>query len=195
MYVTTARDTVAIDSATCAEKWRHTFVSPDDDVSSTNRGVAYANGRLFRGTPTGALIAVDAATGKQLWVDEIGNPAMGEFVSAAPVAWGGLVFTATAGSEWGIRGRVMAFDADTGREVWRFNTIPMGEEFGADTWKNQKSILTGGGGVWSTMTLDVNTGELLVPVGNPAPDMNSEYRPGDNLFTDSICRSTRVRES
>lgn len=186
MYVTTARDTIAIDPTTCAEKWRHVFVSPDDDVFPNNRGVAYLNGRLFRGTATGVLFALDAATGKQLWVDQIGNPAIGEFVSAAPVAWGGLVFTAIAGSDWGVRGRVMAFDADTGREVWRFNTIPSGEEFGAHTWKNEKSILTGGGGVWSTMSLDVGTGELLVPVGNPAPDMNIEYRPGDNLFTDSI---------
>jgi PQQ-dependent dehydrogenase (methanol/ethanol family) len=186
MYATTARDTIAIEPTTCAEKWRHTFASPDDDVFPNNRGVAYANGRLFRGTPTGALFALDATTGKQLWVDQIGNSALGEFVSAAPVAWGGLVFTAIAGGDWGARGRVLAFDAETGREVWRFNTIPSGNEFGADTWKNKKSILTGGGGVWSTMSLDVTTGELLVPVGNPAPDLNAEYRPGDNLFTDSI---------
>jgi PQQ-dependent dehydrogenase (methanol/ethanol family) len=186
MYATTARDTAAIDPTTCAIKWRHTFSSPDEDVFSTNRGVAYANGRVFRGTPTGALFALDATTGKQLWVNQIGNPARGEFVSMAPVAWGGLVFAATAGSDWGIRGRVMAFDASTGAEVWRFNTIPKDKEFGADTWKNKKSILTGGGGVWSTMSLDITTGELLVPVGNPAPDMDVAYRPGDNLFTDSI---------
>jgi alcohol dehydrogenase (cytochrome c) len=186
MYVTTARDTIAIDPTTCAEKWRHTFSSADEDVFPNNRGVAYANGRLFRGTPTGALFSLDAATGKQLWVDQIGNPGLGEFVSAAPVAWGGLVFTAIAGSDWGARGRVMAYEAETGREVWRFNTIPTGDELGADTWKNKKSVLTGGGGVWSTMSLDVVTGELLIPVGNPAPDLNAEYRPGDNLFTDSI---------
>jgi alcohol dehydrogenase (cytochrome c) len=186
MYVTTSRDTIAIDPTTCAEKWRHTFTSTDEDVFPNNRGVAYANGRLFRGSPTGALFSLDVATGKQLWVQQIGNPGLGEFVSAAPVAWGGLVFTAIAGSDWGARGRVMAYEAETGREVWRFNTIPNGSEFGADTWKNKKSVLTGGGGVWSTMSLDVVTGELLVPVGNPAPDLNAEYRPGDNLFTDSI---------
>ncbi|MES0172577.1 PQQ-binding-like beta-propeller repeat protein [Mesorhizobium sp. M0006] len=186
MYVTTARDTVAIDPTTCKEKWRNKFLSADDDVFPNNRGVAYANGRLFRGTTTGAFFAIDAETGKQLWIDQIGNSKIGEFVSAAPVAWGGLVFTAIAGGDWGVRGRIMAFDAETGREVWRFNTIPTGAEFGADTWKNAKSALTGGGGVWTTMTLDVGTGELLVPVGNPAPDMNAEYRPGDNLFTNSI---------
>jgi alcohol dehydrogenase (cytochrome c) len=186
MYVTTARDTIAIDPATCVEKWRHTFNSPDDDVFPNNRGVAYANGRLFRGSATGALFSLDVATGKQLWVEQIGNNALGEFVSAAPVAWGGLVFTAIAGGDWGARGRILAFEAETGREVWRFNTIPTGNEFGADTWKNKKSVLTAGGGVWSTMSLDVVTGELFVPVGNPAPDLNAEYRPGDNLFTDSI---------
>jgi alcohol dehydrogenase (cytochrome c) len=115
MYVTTARDTIAIDPTTCAEKWRHTFKTADEDVFPNNRGVAYANGRLFRGTPTGALFSLDAATGKQLWVEQIGNPGLGEFVSAAPVAWGGLVFVPIAGSDWGARGRVMAYEAETGR--------------------------------------------------------------------------------
>lgn len=186
MYVTTARDTIALDPVTCAERWRHTFVSVDEDVFPNNRGVAYSNGRLFRGTATGSFYALDAATGRILWSNQIGNPEIGEFVSAAPVASSGLVYIAIAGGDWGIRGRVLAFDQETGREVWRFNTIPTGEEFGADTWKNEKSALTGGGGVWSTMSLDVSTGELLVPVGNPAPDLNAEYRPGDNLFTNAI---------
>lgn len=186
MYVTTAHDTVAVDPTTCAEKWRHKFISADEDVFPNNRGVAYENGRLFRGTPTGAFFALDAATGKVLWNNQIGNPALGEFVAVAPVASGGLVYTAIAGSDWGIRGRILAFDSATGREVWRFNTIPTGEELGADTWKNKKSALTGGGGVWTTLTLDASTGELLIPVGNPAPDLDAAYRPGDNLFTDAI---------
>jgi len=186
MYMTTARDTVAIDPATCAERWRHHFASADEDVFPNNRGVAFANGVLFRGSATGAFFAIDAATGKQLWKNQIGNPALGEFVSGAPLAWGGLVFTGIAGSDWGAKGRIIAFDAATGREVWRFNTIPTGNEMGADTWKNKKSALTGGGGWWTAMSLDVATGELFIPIGNPAPDMNAEYRPGDNLFTNSL---------
>jgi alcohol dehydrogenase (cytochrome c) len=91
-----------------------------------------------------------------------------------------------AGSELGVRGRVMAYDAQTGRELWRFNTIPMGDEKGAQSWKRPKTAKTGGGGIWGAMSLDVTTGELFVPVGNPWPDIDKGYRPGENLFTDSI---------
>jgi alcohol dehydrogenase (cytochrome c) len=91
-----------------------------------------------------------------------------------------------AGSELGARGRVMAYDAQTGRELWRFNTIPRGSEKGADTWKIPSTAKTGGGGVWGAMTLDVTSGELFVPVGNPWPDIDKDYRPGTNLFTDSV---------
>jgi alcohol dehydrogenase (cytochrome c) len=80
----------------------------------------------------------------------------------------------------------MAFDAGTGRELWRFNTIPMGKELGAQTWLRPGTAKTGGGGVWGAMTLDVTADELFVPVGNPWPDIDKAYRPGANLFTDSI---------
>jgi alcohol dehydrogenase (cytochrome c) len=97
-----------------------------------------------------------------------------------------VVYMGIAGSELGIRGRVLAYDAVTGKELWRFHTIPMGKEVGADTWKRPGTAKTGGGGVWGAMTLDVTTGELFVPVGNPWPDIDLGYRPGDNLFTNSI---------
>ena len=74
----------------------------------------------------------------------------------------------------------------SGRELWRFNTIPMGKEVGAETWPRPGTAKTGGGGVWGAMTLDVTSGELFVPVGNPWPDIDKAYRPGANLFTDSI---------
>lgn len=197
MYVTTSHDTIAIDAATCAEKWRHKFVSATLDVWPVNRGAAFANGKLFRGLPTGDFLALDAATGKQLWIDQVGIAARGEYISAAPVAWNGLVFTGVAASDFGVRGRVLALDQNTGREVWRFNTIPMDDELGADTWKNPNTALTGGGGIWTTMTLDVSTGELFVPVGNPAPTLAADYRPGDNLFTNSVlsldARTGRLR--
>ena len=110
----------------------------------------------------------------------------GESTSGAPLAWGGVVYMGIAGSDVGIRGRVMAYDAGTGRELWRFYTIPMGKETGAETWKRPETAKTGGGGFWGAMTLDVTTGELFVPVGNPWPDIDHAYRPGDNLFTNSI---------
>lgn len=105
---------------------------------------------------------------------------------AAPIAWNGLVFTGTAGSDWGTKGRIIAFDAATGREVWRFNTVPTGSEPGADSWKSAEWAKHGGGGTWSTFTLDPVTAEIFVPVGNPAPDFSPGDRPGANLYTDSM---------
>ena len=186
IYTDTGLETVAIDATTCAVRWKYTYEPDEDRYSPSNSGLALMDGRIFRGTGDARLIALDASTGKLLWKDVIGNPRLGESASAAPLAWGGVVYMGIAGSELGIRGRVMAYDAQTGRELWRFNTIPMGSEFGADTWKRPQTAKTGGGGVWGAMTLDVTTGELFVPVGNPWPDIDKDYRPGTNLFTDSI---------
>lgn len=186
IYTNTGRETVAMDAATCAVRWKHTYISEDERSSPSNRGLAVMDGRVFRGTGDARLIAFDAATGKVLWKNVIGAPRLGESASAVPVAWQGVVYMGIAGSELGVRGRVMAFDTQTGRELWRFNTIPMGEEKGAETWERPHTAKTGGGGVWGSMSLDVTTGELMVPVGNPWPDIDKAYRPGANLFTDSI---------
>ena len=186
IYTNTARETVAIDGATCKVLWKNTYVPRDMESKPSSRGPAVMNGRLFRGTGDGRLIALDAKTGKLLWSNVIAARRLNEYTSAAPLAWQGVVYMGVAGSDLGIRGRVLAFDAETGRELWRFNTIPMGDDVGAETWKDPSSAKTGGGGVWGAMTLDVTTGELFVPVGNPWPDLVADRRPGDNLFTNSI---------
>jgi PQQ-dependent dehydrogenase (methanol/ethanol family) len=186
IYTDTGTETVAIDATSCQLRWRHTYEPEEARYSPSNRGVAVLDGRVFRGTGDARLLALDAATGKLLWKDVIGTTRLGEAASAAPLAWAGVVYMGIAGSEAGARGRVMAFDAQTGRELWRFNTVPRGDEKGAETWQRPASAKTGGGGVWGAMTLDVTTGELFVPVGNPWPDLDRSYRPGSNLFTDSI---------
>ncbi len=188
LYLTTATDTVALDSASCRIVWRHHHVEEAFELSTlrVNRGLAYANGRLYRGTVDAQLIALDAASGALLWKHQVGDPAAGEFFSAAPQIYQGLVIIGAAGGDWGIRGRVMAYDAVTGREAWRFWTIPRGDEPGADSWKNAGSARFGGGGTWTTYTLDLASGELFVPVGNPAPDLLPDTRPGENLYTNSL---------
>ena len=186
MYLTTTHDTIALDPRTCLVRWRHTYVPEDQEVYPPNRGVAVLAGRVYRGTADGRLLALDAATGALVWKTVLGNPHLGEFVSSAPIAWDGLVFAGIAGSDWGVRGRMMAFDAVTGREVWRFNTIPVANETGADTWSAGSLAWTGGGGLWTSYTFDSAAGEVLIPVGNPAPDFAPAYRPGSNLFTNSI---------
>jgi alcohol dehydrogenase (cytochrome c) len=186
IYTNTGAETVAIDAATCALKWRYSVTSDDARFSPSSRGLAVMNGRVFRGTGDARLIALDAASGKLIWKNVIGAPRLGESAAAAPLAWQGVVYMGVSGSDLGARGRVMAYDANTGRELWRFNTVPMGDEKGAETWTRPGTAKTGGGGVWGAMTLDATTGELFVPVGNPWPDIDKAYRPGANLFTDSI---------
>jgi len=186
LYITNAHDTLAIDPTNCRLRWRHHYTSEQEDVFQINRGVAFANGKLFRGTPDARLLAIDAATGKTIWQHQVGDPAQGEFFSSVPVIWQGLLIIGAAGSDWGIRGRIMAYDQETGREVWRFYTIPRGNETGAETWKDWKSARYGGGGSWTTYTLDMASGEVFLPVGNPAPDFVPSHRPGANLFTNSM---------
>jgi len=185
LFVTTATDTLALDPVTCRIKWRHIYHRSQQPGLSVNRGVAYLNGRVFRGTDDARLVALDAATGSELWTSVVGDASVGEYISAAPLAWNGLVIVGTSGGEFGIRGRVMAYDALTGREVWRFNTIPVGKEVGADTWGDAKWAPHGGGATWSTFTIDPMTAELFAPVGNPVPDFAPSDRRGANLFTDS----------
>ncbi len=188
LYFTTATDTLAVDATNCAVRWRHHYVAEESTGSAlqVNRGLAHANGKLFRGTLDGRLLAIDMANGKTAWQFQIGDPAQGEFFAAAPQVYQGLVIIGAAGGDWGIRGRVMAFDTETGREAWRFYTVPRDNEPGAASWKDAPSARYGGGGTWTTYTLDMAAGELFIPVGNPAPDFMPNHRPGANLYTNSM---------
>lgn len=186
MFVTTPHTTVALNATNCAVIWRSVDQPKQKDVFPVNRGVAYLDGRLFRGTPDGRLLALDAKSGKVLWDVQAGDPKIGEFLSSAPIAWNGMIFTGVAGSDWGVRGHMMAFDATTGKEKWRFYTVPMGNDAGADSWKIPETARRGGGAQWTSYTLDPQSGELFVPVANPAPDFAPESRPGDNLYTNSV---------
>ena len=186
MYLTTPLDTFAIDPTDCKVRWKSAYDPEQAQVYPGNRGVAVMNGRVFRGTADGRLLALDANTGQVIWKDVVGDPTLNEFVIGAPLAWNGLVITGTAGADFGIKGRILAYDALSGREVWRFVTIPTGTEVGADTWDARQSAETGGGGTWSSFALDVINGEVFAPVANPAPSFTPEYRPGANLFTNSV---------
>jgi alcohol dehydrogenase (cytochrome c) len=188
MYATTSTDTMALDPTTCKIIWRHHHRRQADALLPVNRGVAYYAGRLFRGTDDGQVIALDASTGTELWSNVVGNPVLGESVTGSPVAWSGLVFVGTAVSEFGVRGRVMAYEAMTGREVWRFNTVPEPGEPNSDSWRNTiwNDVGGGGGGTWSHFALDPTTSEIFIPVGNPIPDFVPAERLGDNLYTNSV---------
>jgi alcohol dehydrogenase (cytochrome c) len=186
LYATTGRATAAIDPADCTVVWKSVYTPQQrEPFPPVNRGVAVAAGRVVRGRADCRLMALDALTGEQLWLVDPCNPVAGEYFSAAPIVWHDKIFLGLGGGDLGIQGRIFAFDAATGRTLWQFNTIPYPGEVGADTWKGD-SWKTGGGGSWTSYTLDSDTGELFVSVGNPAADFNSESRPGANLFTNSV---------
>jgi alcohol dehydrogenase (cytochrome c) len=194
---TTEFDIFSIDPATCAENWR-THEEYPAYILPTNRGAAYLDGRLFRGTDDGRVLAYDFKTGKRLWETTIADVKKGEDVPAAPIAWEGLVFIGNAGGDFkGAKGHMYALDAKTGKIVWQFFLVPKTEgdtvrgpegasPLDTSTWKNIPGVPISGGGSWTSTTLDPATGLLYVPVGNPAPDYANGVRQGDNLFSGSV---------
>jgi alcohol dehydrogenase (cytochrome c) len=186
VYVTTHLSTYAIDATSCRKLWTHQHVAAGPEMNATNKGVAIAGGRVIRGTQDGAMYALDAKTGEVLWERQIADWSVGEGIGAAPLVWNGLVFTGKAGSDWGIKGAIMALRVEDGSEAWRFNVTPTGDETGAETWEKPGTALHGGGGVWVSFALDRATGTLFIPVANPGPDYNNRMRPGANLFTNSV---------
>ena len=195
----TAFDIFSIDPSTCRENWR----THEDYVPATpqevNRGAAYWDGMLFRGTQDARVLAYDLKTGKRIWETSIGDAKKGESAPAAPIAWNGLVFIGNAGGDIkGVKGRMYALDAKTGKIVWEFYLVPKAEgdptrgPEGASplntlTWGNSlRGVPITGGASWTSYTLDPETGLLYVPGGNPAPDFATGVREGSNLYSGSV---------
>jgi alcohol dehydrogenase (cytochrome c) len=186
LYVTAFNSTYAIGGATCVERWRHTRPEPATFLK-VNRGVAYADGKVFRGTGDGHVIAIDATTGQQLWDVTIADPSRGESVPMAPVAWGGLVFIGNAGGDnFGVTGRIYGLDAATGRTAWQFNTVPDSGPARATWERASPENPPTGGATWTTYAVDAASGILYVTTGNPAPDFAEQLHPGDNLYSNSL---------
>src|SRR5208337_4092706 len=193
-------DLFSIDPSTCKENWR----THEDYVPATpqgvNRGAAYLDGMLFRGTQDARVLAYDFKTGKRIWQTTIGDYLKGESAPAAPIAWNGLVFIGNAGGDIkGVKGRMYALDAKTGKIVWEFYLVPKSEgdptrgpqgasPLEASTWdnKSQPGVPITGGATWTSYTLDPDAGLLYVPGGNPAPDFAIGMREGSNLYTGSV---------
>jgi alcohol dehydrogenase (cytochrome c) len=194
---TTEYDIFSINPTTCAQNWR-THEDFAAYILPLNRGAAYLDGMLYRGTEDGRVLGYDFKTGKRVWETTIADPKKGETVPGAPIAWEGLVFIGNAGGdEKGGKGRMYALDAKTGKIVWEFYLVPKTEgdpergpqgsnPLDVSTWKNIAGAPISGGGMWTSTTLDPSAGLLYVPVGNPAPDFDVSVREGENLFTDSV---------
>jgi alcohol dehydrogenase (cytochrome c) len=189
MYVTQRpNDVLAVDAKTGRVFWQYRYTnSPDARVccGSNNRGVAILGDRLFMGTLDAHLVALDARNGKPLWNVAVGDPALGYSMTLAPLVVKDKVLVGLGGGEYGIRGFIAAFDAQTGKQAWRFNTIPGPGEPGHETWSGD-TWKTGGGSIWLTPSYDPALNLTYWGVGNPGPDWNSKQRPGDNLYTDSV---------
>jgi alcohol dehydrogenase (cytochrome c) len=187
MYVATANSTMALDAATLKLKWRVDRKPRGPDGWLVNRGVGIKDGRVVRGTHDGYLLAYDASDGKLLWERAVLDRARREMgFSMAPLLYDDLIIIGPAGSEAGVKGWVGAFRLEDGQPVWRFNTVPDEGEPGAETWKDAAARATGGGSVWAPFSLDADKGVVYVPVSNPAPDLYTDSRLGNNLYTNSL---------
>jgi alcohol dehydrogenase (cytochrome c) len=211
MYLTTSYNHVyAVDAATGKEYWHYKHkMGPVTTFccGPNNRGVAISGNRLFMGTLDARLVALDAKTGALLWSSEIADPEKGYSETMAPTVVDGKVLIGTNGGEYGIRGFVKAFDAETGKLLWTFHTIPEKGHEGAwavndATGRNMKRDISAekaqfakqggdfyqtlGGGVWMNPAVDLKNRTVWFVVGNPSPDLYGEERPGDNLYTDSL---------
>ncbi|HMF78784.1 MAG TPA: PQQ-dependent dehydrogenase, methanol/ethanol family [Bryobacteraceae bacterium] len=180
---------VALDAATGRVFWTYAYApSPTARMccGRVNRGLAILGSTLFMGTIDGNLIALDARDGRLLWNTPLGKPEAGYSVSAAPLIVKDKVIIGPGGGEYGVNGFLAAYDPHTGKEAWRFNTIPAGpndpghETWAGDSWKH------GSGAVWVTGSYDPELNLIYWGIGNPGPDWSGETRAGDNLYTDSV---------
>src|SRR5689334_1110978 len=192
IYVPTGADDVFAVLADTGEILWEYKANLDQTISTVccgwdNRGVALGDGKVYVGRLDGTLVALDQRTGTQAWKTTVVPWQKGGTITSAPLYYDGLVITGVSGGEFGIRGRVTAYDADTGNEVWRFNTIPGPGEKGHDTWPQDNDAWKHGGApVWQTPAVDPELGLLFFSTGNAANDLNGSQRAGDNLFTSSI---------
>ena len=187
IFLTTDVNTYAIDGATCEQKWKHTRDYSPRSWLGVNRGVAYLDGRLFRGAGDGHVYAIDAATGRTVWDVSIADPKRGETVPLAPIAWNGMVFVGNAGGDnFGVTGRVYALSAADGHTIWQFNTVPDTGPARATWTKASPENPPTGGATWTSYTLDTQNGILYIPTGNVAPDFVAALHPGESLYTTSV---------
>ncbi len=153
----------------------------------TSRGVALGDGKVYVGQLDGKLVALNQQTGAVLWTTKAERWEDGFSITSAPLYYDGLVIIGFAGAEYGVRGRVKAFDARDGRLVWTFYTIPGPGETGHETWpQNNDAWQRGGATVWQTPAVDPALGLLYFSTGNAGPDFGGSIRAGDNLFSSSI---------
>lgn len=189
MYTVQAPDdAIALDAATGHIYWEYHYTNAKEAhacCGNVNRGLAILGDTLYMGTLDAHLIALDAKTGDPIWKVQVADASKDYSITHAPLVVKDEVILGTAGGDIGIRGLIAAFDAKTGKERWRFYTIPLPGEPGGDTWQ-ANSGLRGGAAIWNTGSYDPETNLTFWGTGNPAPDWDGRKRLGDNLYSDSV---------
>ena len=180
---------VALDATNGQRIWRHEHPyerkGGGEGPIGQNRGVALLEDRVYVGTWDAKLTALDAATGKVVWETTVDPGYPSSYISAAPLALRDLIVTGVGTASKDSRGFIAAYDARTGEQRWRFDTIPAPGIPGNDTWAGD-SWKRGGAGTWMTGSYDPQSDTLYWGVGNPKPDFDPSSRKGDNLFSDSV---------
>lgn len=192
IYVTTHNTTAAVDALAGKQIWRVEHEYPPETTrvvccGIVNRGAAIYEGKIIRALLNNQIVALDAKTGKEVWKTASPEPATiknGYAMTGAPLIVDGVVIAGMAGAEFSARGFLEAYDANTGKHLWRTYTVPAPGEPGSETWAGD-SALTGGGSSWVTGSYDPELDLVFWGISNPAP-WNPRGRKGDNLYTNSI---------
>ena len=187
MFVATPGNQVlAIEAKSGDLLWRFKRPIPEDILllHPTSRGVGLLGDKVYFAAADAVLVAIDAKTGNEVWKATVEDYTHGYYMSLAPLVADGKVIVGVSGGELGVRGFVAAFDAETGKPVWKTYTVPAPGEPGSETWPKGDEWKTGGGSVWVTATYDPETNLSYWGTGNGGPWMGDQ-RPGDNLFTAS----------
>ena len=209
MYVTTAFNHVyALNAKTGEEYWHYKHAMAPVTTSCCgpiNRGVAVYNDKVYMATVDAKLVALDAKSGRVVWQTEIADPSLGYAETMAPTAVDGKILIGISGGEFGIRGFMRAYDAETGKLIWNFDTVPetsvgvwathdaTGRDMHRDIRAEKAQLAktgdpykTLGGPVWQNPAVDLATKRIYFMVGNPSPGLDGSIRPGDNLYTESL---------
>ena len=189
MYLTERPNSImAVDPVTGRVFWKYVHTPAENALvccGANNRGVAVLDDRVFMGTLDAHLVAVDRINGELLWDVEVGDVNLAYSVTMAPLAVKDKIIVGVGGGEFGIRGYVAAYYAETGELAWKTYTIPAPGEPGHETWEGD-DWQYGGAPVWITGSFDPEENLTYWGVGNPGPDWNAAQRPGDNLYSDSV---------
>ncbi len=183
---TPGNQVLAVDAKSGNLLWRYKRPIPDDMLllHPTSRGVGLWGDKVYFAAADAVLVALDVKTGKEVWTAPVEDYTHGYYMSLAPLVVDGKVMVGVSGGELGVRGFVAAFDADTGKPVWKTYTIPAPGEPGSETWPKGDQWKTGGGPTWITGTYDPDTKLVYWGTGNGGPWMGDQ-RPGDDLYTGS----------